>query len=127
MDPPGRAEMTEAMLFETTAETTAEAAKLDVIEFPVRLKRGTVKGFGVKTGDTRVVVARSHKVFIEAYGADKTYLVNDWQAPLYDDEGRYIDPETSGKHTYVRTLKEARAIAERKVREGVAAGVPARW
>lgn len=112
-------------LFDTTPETTSAAAKLDVIEFPYRHKRGMLKAFGVKMFDPRVIVARSNKHFIERYGKDKTYLVNNWQHPAWIDG--VAQGEAQGKITYVRTLKEARALADRLVREGVAAGVPARW
>jgi hypothetical protein len=117
--------MTE-MLFTTTPETTADAAKLDVIEFKVSHKHGALKGFGVKMFDARVVVKKMNKHWIEAYGADKSYLVNDWQIGTWDADGKHIDPETSGKITYVRTLKMARELAAKKVLAGVAAGVPAR-
>lgn len=112
------------MLFTTTPETTAAAAQIEVVEFPYNHKRGTLRAFGTKMWDARVVVARSNKHYIEKYGKDKTYLVNDWQHPAWI--GNVSQGEAEGKITYVRTLKEAREIAIRKVRAGVAAGVPGR-
>lgn len=122
--------MTAMMLFETTPETTANAATVEIKEWTERGKYGRqVRHFGAvvpgKYTETRVVVFKQHKVYIDAYGADKTYMVNDWQKPLYVDGVRQDDYAT-GKLVEVRTLAEARRIAERFVREGIAAGRPAR-
>ena len=104
------------MLFQTTPETTAAAAKLDIVEFKTRLKRGMVTAFGTKMWDTRVVVKRSNKHFIEKYGKSQSYLINDWQRAGQPD------------HVFYRaTRKEAIALAHQLVREGVAAGVPGRF
>ncbi|ACH62030.1 hypothetical protein MYRNA_22 [Mycobacterium phage Myrna] len=113
------------MLFETTPETTAAAAQIEVVEFKFRHKRGMLTGFGTKMWDTRVVVARSNKHYIEAYGKDKTYLVNDWQYSGWEG-GVYTDPEVSGKIRYFAKRADAVAYAKQRVREGVAAGRPGR-
>lgn len=103
-------------LFATTPETTAAAAKLDIVEFKLNHKRGPLTAFGVKMHDTRVVIKKMNKVWIEAYGKSQSYLVNDWQRAGQPNHVHYV-----------ATRKEAIALAHQLVREGAAAGVPARW
>jgi hypothetical protein len=107
--------MTNAMLFDTTPETVAAAAKLDIVEFKINHKRGPLTAFGTKMWDTRVVIKRSSRMYIEAYGKSQSYLINDWQRAGLDN------------HVHYRaTRKEAVALAHQLVREGAAAGVPSR-
>lgn len=62
---------------------------------------------------TKVVVVTLPKVAWGHHDGAR-YLVNDWQLPV----GRVIDgkiSETPGKLTYVKTLKEARALVSAKI------------
>lgn len=104
--------MTNDMLFDTTPETIIAAAKVDIVEFKFKHKYRTVTGFGSKMWDTRVVVYRNNKHYIERYGKENSYGVTDWQR--------------IHEHTEVATLKEAKALATKWARAGIAAGVPSR-
>lgn len=101
------------MLFTTTPETTAAAAAIDIVEYKFKHKYRMVTAFGSKMHDTRVVVYRNNKHYIDAYGKDKSYGVTDWQ---------HIH-----EHTEVATLKEAKALAIKWARAGIAAGYPSRY
>lgn len=98
------------MLFTTTPETTAAAAQVEIVEHKFKHKYRMVTGFGASMFDTRVVIYRHNKLYREKYGV--SYGVTDWQ---------HIH-----EHTSVKTLKEARALATRWARAGIAAGYPGR-
>lgn len=100
------------MLFTTTPETTAAAEKLDIIEWKFRHKYRTVTAFGPKMHDVRVVIYRHNRLYREKY-AGENYGVTDWQG--------------IHKHTSVATLREAKALAIKWARAGIAAGYPSRW
>lgn len=99
------------MLFETTPETTAAAAALDLVEWKFKHKHRTVTAVGPKMFDVRVVYYRHNKFYRESYPG-QNYGVTDWQ---------HIH-----QHTSVATLKEARALAAKWARAGIAAGYPGR-
>ena len=99
------------MLFTTTPETTAAAEALDIISWKFYHKRGMVTAFGPKMHDVRVVIYRHNKMYREHY-AGQNYGVTDWQG-LHE-------------HTSVATLKEAKALATKWARAGIAAGYPGR-
>jgi hypothetical protein len=63
--------------------------------------------------NTLVVIVRMPKVYIEKYGKNQAYLVNDWQHPTIID-GKYQN-EPEGKLTRVATLAQARAVAAHKI------------
>ena len=98
------------MLFGTTEETVAAADNIDMLEWKFRHKYRTVTAFGPKMHDVRVVIYRHNKMYRERYGVG--YGVTDWQ----------------GMHEHVdaKTLKEARALATKWARAGIAAGYPGR-
>lgn len=98
------------MLFAATPETIAAAAKINLVEWKFRHKRGMVTAFGAKMHDVRVVIYRHNKMYREKYGV--SYGVTDWQ---------HIH-----EHTSVATLKEAKALAAKWARAGIAAGYPSR-
>lgn len=99
------------MLFTTTEETTNAAAKAELVSWKFYHKRGMVTAFGPKMHDVRVVIYRHNKMYREKYGV--SYGVTDWQ---------HIH-----EHTSVKTLKEAKALAEKWTRAGMAAGYPSRY
>lgn len=99
------------MLFTTTPETTNAAAQLDMVEWKFYHKRGMVTAFGPRMHDVRVVVYRHNKHYRAAYPG-QNYGVTDWQ---------HIH-----EHTSVATLKEAKALAIKWARAGIAAGYPGR-
>jgi len=100
------------MLFTTTPETTAAAAKINLAEWKFYHKRRTVTAFGAKMHDVRVVIYRHNKHYRAAYPG-QNYGVTDWQ---------HIH-----EHTSVATLKEAKALAAKWARAGIAAGYPNRY
>ena len=99
------------MLFTTTPETTAAAEALDIISWKFHHKRRMVTAFGSKMHDVRVVIYRNNKHYRETYPG-QNYGVTDWQ---------HIHP-----HAEVATLKEAKALATKWARAGIAAGYPGR-
>ena len=99
------------VLFGTTPETTAAADKLDIVTWTFRHKYRNVTAFGSKIHDVRVVIYRHNKHYREAYPG-QNYGVTDWQ---------HIH-----EHTSVATLKEAKELATKWARAGIAAGHPGR-
>lgn len=63
---------------------------------------------------TKVVIVVLPKSFVVTYPEKGRYLVNDWQMPVWDENGKHVG-DAPGKLTYVRTLKEARALAASKI------------
>jgi len=99
------------MLFSTTPETTAAAEDIDIVTWKFRHKYHNVTAFGAKMFDTRVVIYRNNKHYREAYPG-QNYGVTDWQ---------HIH-----EHAEVATLSEAKALATKWARAGIAAGYPGR-
>ena len=100
------------MLFETTPETTAAAEAVEIVEWKFNHKGKRVTAFGPKIHDTRVVIYRHNAYYREAYPGEN-YGVTDWQR--------------IHEHTSVATLKEAKALATKWARAGMAAGFPSRY
>lgn len=64
--------------------------------------------------NTRVVIVRMPKVYIERYGKDQTFLINNWQHPQYIDG--VVQDEATGKIVYAKTIKQAIEIAVEMIR-----------
>ena len=87
-------------------------------EYRERDKYGRTVYHVCKAGEhfrTKVVIVVLPKSYVEAYPDSGRYLVNDWQLPVWAEDGTYVGGEEHGKITYVRTLKEARALAASRI------------
>ena len=94
---------------------TATAAT-GTFEYKERDKYGrTVYHVCAEPFRTKVVIVVLPKSYVEAYPDSGRYLVNDWQLPVWAEDGTYVGGEEHGKITYVRTLKEARALAASRI------------
>ena len=95
---------------------TATAAT-GTFEYKERDKYGrTVYHVCAEPFRTKVVIVVLPKSYVEAYPDSGRYLVNDWQLPVWAEDGTYVGGEEHGKVTHVRTLKEARALAASRIK-----------